>query len=59
MLYDTNLAKRVGGYNAGHGERTLEDWSLFERMIKGGANTTHVPEGLLYYRRHRENFNPC
>lgn len=58
MLYKTELAKQVGGYNDGYGERTLEDLSLFNRLQKAGATTKHVPEALLYYRRHRENFNP-
>ena len=59
MLYNTELAKKVGGYNAGYGKRTLEDLSLYERMVQAGAKKKHVPEGLLYYRRHRENYNPC
>lgn len=58
MLYKTELAKSVGGYNDGYGERTLEDQSLFNRMIKAGAKVTHTPLPLLYYRRHRTNFNP-
>lgn len=58
MLYKTELAKQVGGYNDGYGERTLEDKSIYDRMIKAGATITHTPLPLLYYRRHRENFNP-
>lgn len=58
MMYKTELAKSVGGYNAGYGERTLEDKSLYERMINTGAKLDYIPIPLLYYRRHRENFNP-
>lgn len=58
MLYKTELAKQVGGYNDGYGTRTLEDKSLYDRMINAGATNIHVPKPLLYYRRHRENFNP-
>jgi len=57
MLYNTVKAKEVGGYCDGYGGKTLEDQMLFNRMVKNGANITHVPEALLYYRRHRENFN--
>lgn len=59
MLYKTSKAKEVGGYNSGYGTRTLEDRELFNRMIKSSATITHIPEAFLYYRRHRENFNPC
>lgn len=59
MLYNTQKAKQVGGYNDGHGRRTLEDLSLFNRLLSSGATISHVDEPLLYYRRHRENFNPC
>lgn len=58
MLYKTDLAKQVGGYNTGYGERTLEDKSLFERMINNGATLIHIPQAFLHYRRHRQNFNP-
>jgi len=58
MLYNVAKAKQVGGYNDGHGTRTLEDLSLYGRLLTVG-NRTHVPEALLYYRRHKENFNPC
>jgi len=58
MMYKVSKAKEVGGYNAGYGERTLEDKSLFERLINNGATLLHYPSAFLYYRRHRENFNP-
>ena len=61
MLYRTELAKSVGGYRPnnnqirdGHPE---EDFSLYNRMIMvPGTVSSHVPLGLLYYRRHKENF---
>lgn len=59
MLYKTEKAKQVGGYNDGFGRRTLEDLSLFNRLLESGATISHIDEALLYYRRHRENFNPC
>lgn len=58
MMYKVNKAKEVGGYNDGYGKRTLEDQSLYERMINNGATKVHIPRPLLHYRRHRENFNP-
>jgi glycosyltransferase involved in cell wall biosynthesis len=56
MLYNTKLAQEVG-YRASGGSRTEEDMVLYHGMLKKGATRVHVPEGLLYYRRHRENFN--
>jgi glycosyltransferase involved in cell wall biosynthesis len=57
MLYNTNLAKKVGGYaiNPG-GVNSEEDWVLWNRMISAKASISHINEGLLYYRRHKENF---
>lgn len=57
MLYNTNLAKKVNGYaiNSG-GVNSEEDWVLWNRMISAKATISHVNEGLLYYRRHNENF---
>lgn len=57
MLYNTNLAKKVGGYaiNPG-GVNSEEDWVLWNRMVSAKATISHVNEGLLYYRRHNENF---
>lgn len=34
-----------------------EDWMMWQDMILGGATTVHLNEPLLYYRRHRTNFN--
>lgn len=58
MLYRTRLANQVGGYakysNLGH---TLEDLSLWDKMVKAGAKVSYVNQALLYYRHHRNNFN--
>lgn len=57
MLYNTTLAKKAGGYAKGTSvHNTEEDMVLWQRMLKNGATVSHVPQGLLYYRRHRENF---
>jgi hypothetical protein len=55
MLYNANIAKSVG-YAASGGHNSEEDLVLWERMQGAGATVSHVSEGLLYYRRHRENF---
>lgn len=57
MLYNVKKAKEAGGYGHGGGRRTEEDQVLYNRMLAKGATRRHIPEGLLYYRRHRENFN--
>lgn len=59
-LYNVEKAKKIG-YRAikdGLEKETQEDYYLFSNMIKQGARYKHVPEALLFYRRHRENFNP-
>ena len=58
MLYRTELAKKVGGYaNNRTSSRTDEDLNLWDKMRSAGATVRHINEALLYYRRHRENFN--
>lgn len=58
MVYSVEKAKQVGGYNSGYGSRTLEDLQLYNRLMPISLKS-HIPQGLLYYRRHKENFNPC
>lgn len=58
MLYNTTLAKEVGGYESPPG-RTIEDMVLYHKLLNAGAVREHIPEALLYYRRHIENYNPC
>ncbi len=58
MLYKVKLAKQVGGYAKNNtSERTDEDLNLWDKMNKEGAIVKHLAQGLLYYRRHKENFN--
>jgi glycosyltransferase involved in cell wall biosynthesis len=59
MLYRTSLAKSVGGYTRLNdwSHQTQEDYSLWNKMKSAGAKVHHIPQGLLYYRHHRENFN--
>jgi len=55
MLYSVDFGKRAG-YSSPPG-RTVEDWVLYNKMLSLGAKRVHVPESLLFYRRHRDNFN--
>lgn len=61
MVYRTDLAKSVGGYieyrDSEKSPNSLEDLNLWDRMIASGARVSHIPEGLLYYRHHKENYN--
>ena len=58
MLYRTELAKKAGGYAHNHtSSRTDEDQNLWDKLRNAGATVSHVGQGLLYYRRHKENFN--
>jgi glycosyltransferase involved in cell wall biosynthesis len=57
-LFDVAKAKAAGGYSPSgrHENYSEEDWVLWKRMMRAGAQHTHVPEPLLFYRRHRHNF---
>lgn len=55
-LYNVERAKQYG-YKPSGGSHTEEDWMLWKQMIKGGATHRHIPEPLLFYRRHKTNFN--
>ncbi len=60
-LYNANIAKKFG-YKAIRktetGKRLHEDWGLWRQMILlGKATHEHIDEPLLYYRRHKFNFN--
>jgi glycosyltransferase involved in cell wall biosynthesis len=57
MMYKVSLAKQVGGYAHNNGERTDEDQNLWDKMIKANAIVGYLNQALLYYRRHKENFN--
>jgi len=55
-LYNVSLAKEVGGYHASGNRNSEEDWMLWRAMLAKKATHIHVPEPLLYYRRHKHNF---
>lgn len=58
MLYNVKMAKKLGGYARNNiSGRTDEDLNLWDKMIKDGAVVKHLSQALLYYRRHKENFN--
>lgn len=57
MAYNTLMAKSIGYVRNKDSVRTEEDLVLFNALIKMGATVSHIPKGLLYYRRHKENFN--
>ncbi len=59
MLYRTSLGQAAGYAQREGGENSEEDWVLWDRMLELGAKRAHVPEPLLFYRRHRENFITC
>lgn len=56
MLYNVSKAKEVG-YKRSNGSRTEEDMMLYQGMLQNGATRQHIPEALLFYRRHKHNFN--
>jgi len=57
MMYRTSLGQQVG-YRERYadGIHPQEDWNLWDKMREQGATVASLNEGLLYYRRHRENF---
>ena len=55
MLYLTELGKKAG-YKASGNAKSEEDECMWNKLKNMGATISHVPEGLLYYRRHKENF---
>ena len=56
MLYKTELGKECR-YDVSGGKRSEEDKTMWERFERRDVSIDHIPEPLLYYRRHRENFN--
>jgi glycosyltransferase involved in cell wall biosynthesis len=59
MMYKVSKAKEVRGYekHKPDSERTDEDNALWDKMIKAKATVKYVNQELLYYRRHKQNFN--
>jgi glycosyltransferase involved in cell wall biosynthesis len=57
MMYRTAFGREVGYQRRFEdGAHPQEDWNLWDKMIEQGATVTSLKEGLLFYRRHRENF---
>ena len=57
MMYRTALGQKIGYKKRyEHGVHPQEDWNLWDKMLKQGASVASLKEGLLFYRRHRENF---
>jgi glycosyltransferase involved in cell wall biosynthesis len=54
-LYNATMARRFG-YKASGNAHSEEDWVLFRAMLNAGATHKHIPEPLLFYRRHKSNF---
>jgi glycosyltransferase involved in cell wall biosynthesis len=62
MMYRTFIGQQAGYVaHESHatGNAACEDWALWDRMLALGATVSNIPEPLLYYRRHRENFIDC
>ena len=57
MMYRTALGQKIG-YKKRYkdGAHPQEDWNLWDKMLEQGATVASIKEGLLFYRRHRENF---
>lgn len=58
ILYNVKMAKKIGYKELKKGRiYTTEDLRLWNGLIELGASVHYEKEGLLYYRRHKENFN--
>ena len=57
MMYRTAFGQKIG-YKKRYKEgiHPQEDWNLWDKMLEQGASVASIKEGLLFYRRHRENF---
>jgi len=57
MMYRTVLGQKIGYKKRfENGVHPQEDWNLWDKMLEQGATVSSLKEGLLFYRRHRENF---
>jgi hypothetical protein len=57
MMYRTSLGQKIGYKKRfKDGAHPQEDWNLWDKMLEQGASVASLKEGLLFYRRHRENF---
>jgi len=58
MMYHRITAIALGGYADNRtSSRTDEDQNLWDKFMKAGYRAIHISQPLLYYRRHKENFN--
>jgi len=58
MMYHAETARELGGYADNKGSsRTDEDQNLWDKFKRAGHTCHHLDSPLLYYRRHKENFN--
>lgn len=57
-LYRVQAAVSAGGYRPSGRKHSEEDWMLWRAMLSRGCTHAHIPETVLYYRRHRANFTP-
>ena len=58
MMFNTKRAIELGGYAHNRtSDRTDEDLNLWDKFQKAGDLCIHLSSALLYYRRHKENFN--
>lgn len=58
MMYHVKTAIELGGYqNNQTSVRTDEDLNLWNKFKNAGHQSIHLSLPLLFYRRHRENFN--
>ncbi len=57
MMYRTTLGQKIGYKKRFEdGAHPQEDWNLWDKLLEQGATVASVKEGLLFYRRHKENF---
>ena len=57
MMYRTAFGQKIGYQKKDEdGVHPQEDWNLWDKMLEQGATVASLKEGLLFYRRHRENF---
>jgi len=59
-LFNVKFSRACGGYRImnpdSSGKSLCEDWGNWIGMIAAGATLRHIPEPLLYYRKHRFNW---
>jgi glycosyltransferase involved in cell wall biosynthesis len=58
MLINTKIGKSIGyGSYISIDGNICEDRYIYDGMMNNGATYSHIHEGLLFYRRHKDNFN--